>query len=144
MVVLLNPTRAAVLFPLPEAASGQLFTPLVDGRRAGAAPAGPPLRGAVSVGPTAAAVLRRSSPTEAAAAAAADRLAAVSDPGVVPTDGDPVSRYAVGLASVRGVEEAAAMAANARARRAFLACAAGGGGGGGAGAAAAACPPRPC
>lgn len=120
VLVLINPLRSPVTFALPEAAADQLWVPVVAGRRAGTAPVGDPVRRSTAVASTSLTVLRRCSATEAAAATVADRLASVADAGVVPTDGDPTSRYAVGLDAARGPAEAAAMVANVRARRMFL------------------------
>ncbi|GAB0498089.1 hypothetical protein MMPV_009430 [Pyropia vietnamensis] len=120
VLVLINPMRSPVTFALPEAAADQLWVPVVAGRRAGTAPVGDPVRRSMAVAPTSLTVLRRCSANEAAAAAVADRLANVADAGVVPTDGDPTSRYAVGLDAARSPAEASALVANIRARRLFL------------------------
>jgi len=118
VLVLINPCRTAQAFALPEAE--QLWVPVVAGGHAGFSPVGAPVRRQLGVAPTSLTVLRRCSAAEADAAAVDDRLAVISDPGVVPADGDCTSRYAVGLERKRGAAEAAVMEENVRLRRAFL------------------------
>lgn len=118
VLVLINPCRTAQAFALPEAE--QLWVPVVAGGHAGLSPVGAPVRRQLGVAPTSLTVLRRCSAAEADAAAVDDRLAVISDPGVVPADGDCTSRYAVGLERERGAAEAAVMEENVRLRRAFL------------------------